>query len=206
MIIKSAFSAPGGARGCLLRLNWRLSPVTEAPGRARKAGNRQSGEELVGHMGNIGLDAEFQKGALERLLDTDAMLMGRRTYEMLARDWAAQSGEFADRINSIRKYVFSSTLEQADWNNSIIVRGDVVREVSRLKEQTGPDLAVYGHGLLAQTLLRGGLLDEMRLSVFPLFVGSGKLLFREGEGTRLRLIDVTSSPTGVIVMRYQPAA
>jgi dihydrofolate reductase len=150
------------------------------------------------------LDDEFQKGALERLTDTGAMLMGRRTYEMLARDWAAQSGDFANRINSVRKYVFSSTLEKVDWNNSIIVRGDVVRQVSKLKEQTGLDLAVYGHGLLAQTLLKGGLLDEMRLSIFPLFVGSGEVLFRKGENTRLRLIEATTLPTGVVVMRYQP--
>jgi dihydrofolate reductase len=151
------------------------------------------------------LDDEFEKGALERLLDTGAMLMGRRTYEMLARDWAAQTSDFANRINSLRKYVFSSTLEKVDWNNSIIVRGDVIGEVRKLKEQTGPDLALYGHGLLAQTLLKGGLLDEMRLSVFPLFGGSGKLLFREGENTRLRLIEATRLPTGVVVMRYQPA-
>ena len=150
------------------------------------------------------LDDEFEKGALERLLESDAMLMGRRTYEMLARDWATRAGDFANRINSIRKYVFSSTLEKTDWNNSTLVRHDIVGEVSKLKEQAAPDLAIYGHGRLAQTLLKRGLLDEVRLSVFPLFVGSGKLLFREGEKTRLRLIGATSLPTGVVVVRYQP--
>jgi dihydrofolate reductase len=150
------------------------------------------------------LNDEFEKGALERLSDAGAMLMGRRTYEMLARDWAAQTSDFAKRINSVRKYVFSSTLEKADWNNSIIVRGDVIGEVRKLKGQSGADLAIYGHGLLAQTLLKGRLLDEIRLSVFPLFVGSGKLLFRSGEDTRLHLIEATSLPTGVVVMRYQP--
>ncbi len=150
-------------------------------------------------------DDEFEKAALERLLESDAMLMGRRTYEMLARDWVAGTGDFANRINSIRKYVFSSTLEQADWNNSTIIRGDVVTEVSKLREEAGSDLALYGHGLLGETLLKRGLLDEVRLSVFPLFVGSGKLLFREGEKARLRLIGSTSLSTGVVVMRYQPA-
>jgi dihydrofolate reductase len=102
-------------------------------------------------------DDAFQKGALERLLESDAMVMGRRTYELLARDWS------------------------------------------------GTDLALYGHGPLAQTLLNHGLLDEMRISIFPVFVGRGKLLFRDGERARLRLIEATSLPTGVVVMRYQPA-
>jgi len=126
------------------------------------------------------IDDEFQKAGLERLLVSDAMVMGRTTYELLARDWAAGTGAFADRVNSIRKYVFSSTLERADWNNSTIIRGDVVGEVRELKEQARSDLALWGHGLFGETLLKHGLLDEMRLSVFPCFVGKGKLLFREG--------------------------
>jgi dihydrofolate reductase len=150
------------------------------------------------------IDDEFQKAGLERLLVSDAMVMGRTTYELLARDWAAGTGAFADRVNSIRKYVFSSTLERADWNNSTIIRGDVVGEVRELKEQARSDLALWGHGLFGETLLKHGLLDEMRLSVFPCFVGKGKLLFREGESARLRLIDATSLPNGVVVTRYQP--
>ena len=150
------------------------------------------------------IDDEFQKAGLERLLVSDAMVMGRTTYELLARDWAAGTGAFADRVNSIRKYVFSSTLERADWNNSTIIRGDVVGEVRELKEQARSDLALWGHGLFGETLLKHGLLDEMRLSVFPCFVGKGKLLFREGESARLRLIGATSLPNGVVVMRYQP--
>ena len=152
------------------------------------------------------LDSAFQKGALERLLDSEAMLMGRRTYQLLARDWAVQSGAFADRINGIRKYVFSSTLEKADWNNSIIIKSDAVDEVRKLKQQTGPDLTVYGHGRFAQALLACGLLDEMRLSVFPLIVGNGQLLFCEGKRTPLQLIDAQSLPTGVVVVRYKPEA
>jgi dihydrofolate reductase len=150
------------------------------------------------------IDDEFQKAGLERLLASDAMVMGRRTYELLARDWAAGTGAFADRVNGIRKYVLSSTLERADWNNSTIVRGDVVDEMRKLKEQARSDLALWGHGLLGETLLKHGLLDEMRLSVFPVFVGKGKLLFREAESASLRLIGATSLPSGVVVMRYQP--
>jgi dihydrofolate reductase len=150
------------------------------------------------------MTAEFQQGALERLSESDAMVMGRRTYELLARDWAAASGDFADRITSIRKFVFSSTLEKADWSNATIVRGDVVEAVTKLKEQAGRSISLYGHGLLAQTLLRGGLIDEIRLSVFPLFVGTGARLFREGERARLQLIDATTLPRGVVVARYRP--
>jgi dihydrofolate reductase len=150
-------------------------------------------------------DKEVQQDALERLSGSDAMLMGRRTYEVFAATWPAQTGDFADRMNSIPKYVFSSTLERADWNNSTIVRGDVVAEVAKLKEQDGQDLAIYGHGLLSQTLLEHGLLDELRLSIHPLLVGRGKLLFREGETTPLKLVATKSLGTGVVVLSYQPA-
>lgn len=150
-------------------------------------------------------DAAFQETALARLLESDAMLMGRRTYELLARDWAAQTGDFASRINSIRKYVVSSTLAQADWNNSIVLRDDVLPKIRELREAPGNNLALYGHGQLAQTLLKRGLLDEIRLSIFPIIVGSGKQLFRAGETAELRLIEATALPTGVVVTRYQPA-
>ena len=151
------------------------------------------------------LDEEFQKDALERLLESDAMLMGRRTYEMFANTWAARTDPFASRINDMRKYVFSSTLEEADWKNSIVVKGDVVTEVRKLKQQAGRDLVMYGHGLLAQTLLKHGLLDELRVSIFPVIVGRGKLLFRDDESTTLKLVATESRRTGVVVVRYQPA-
>jgi dihydrofolate reductase len=152
------------------------------------------------------LDDDFQKGALERLLRTEAMLMGRNTYGLVSRDWASQKGEFAEAINRVRKYVISSTLEQANWNNSTIVRGDVVREVSKLKEEVDGELAIYGHGLLSQTLLKNGLIDEIRVSIFPLLLGSGKLLFRQGKQRALRLIETMSLPTGVVVVRYDSTA
>jgi dihydrofolate reductase len=97
-------------------------------------------------------------------------------------------------------------LEQANWNNSTIVRGDVVREVSKLKEEVDGELAIYGHGLLSQTLLKNGLIDEIRVSVFPLLLGSGKLLFRQGEQRALRLIETMGLPTGVVVVRYNSTA
>jgi len=137
-------------------------------------------------------DAEVEKDALERLGDADALLLGR-------------AGEFADRMNSIRKYVFSSTLDKADWNDTVIVRGDVTAEVSRLKRQEGRSLALYGHGLLAQTLLEHGLVDELRLSIHPVLAGRGQLLFRESAKTPLKLVEAKTLGTGVVVLSYQPA-
>jgi len=150
-------------------------------------------------------DDEAQKDSLEMLLASDAMLMGRRTYEIFAGVWPARTGDYADRMNSIRKYVFSSTLERADWNNSTIIRGDVAAEVAKLKQQDGQDLVMYGHGPLGQTLLEHGLLDELRFSIHPILVGSGSLLFREGAKTILKLVAKKTRGTGVVVLSYQPA-
>jgi dihydrofolate reductase len=149
-------------------------------------------------------DDEVQREALERLSGCDAMLMGRRTYEAFAKVWPPQTTNLADRVNNIRKYVFSSTLEKADWNNSTIVLGDVVAEVTRLKKQDGRGLAIYGHGLFGQTLLAHGLLDELQLSIHPLLVGSGMLLFREDEAARLKLVSAKTFGAGVVVLSYQP--
>jgi dihydrofolate reductase len=150
-------------------------------------------------------DNEAQEDSLEMLLASDAMLMGRRTYEIFAGVWPARTGDYADRMNGIRKYVFSSTLERADWNNSTIIRGDVATEVAKLKQQDGQGLVIYGHGPLGQTLLEHGLLDELRFCIHPLLVGRGGLLFREGEKTNLKLIAKKTLGTGVVVLSYQPA-
>jgi dihydrofolate reductase len=150
-------------------------------------------------------DNEAQEEAFKLLLASDAMLMGRRTYEIFAGVWPARTGDYADRMNSIRKYVFSSTLERADWNNSTIIKGDVATEVAKLKQQDGKDLVMYGHGPLGQTLLERHLLDELRLWIHPLIVSRGKLLFREGEKTILKLVAKKTLGTGVVVLTYQPA-
>jgi dihydrofolate reductase len=150
-------------------------------------------------------DNEARAEALEQLLASDAMLMGRRTYEAFAALWPAQTGDCADRLNSMPKYVFSSTLEKADWNNSTIVSGDVVSEVAKLKQLDGRDLVIYGHGLLGRTLLEHGLLDELRVALHPVIVGRGALLFREGERTALELVATRHRDNGVVVLTYQPA-
>src|SRR5215831_3521843 len=107
-------------------------------------------------------DSEAEKHALELLSTSDAMLMGRRTYEFFAAAFPHQTGEYGQRVNGIRKYVFSSALKKADWSNSSVVAGDVTAEVARLKAHAAKDLVIYGHGLLGQTLLKHHLLDELK--------------------------------------------
>jgi len=150
-------------------------------------------------------DAEVTAEALERLASADAMLMGRGTYQLFSAVWPGQSGEFADRMNSIRKYVFSATLDEAAWNNSVILRGDAVAEVTRLKQQDGGELALYGHGRLAQALLEHGLVDELRLSVHPVLVGSGQVLFRDGQKQALEFAGAKTFGSGVVVLTYHPS-
>ena len=148
---------------------------------------------------------EAERAALEQLLVSDAMLMGRRTYEMFAAMSLTGTGDYANRMNSIRKYVFSSTLGKADWNNTTIISGDVPAAVAELKQQDGQPLAMYGQGPLGQTLLEHRLLDELRFMIHPVFVGQGTLLFREVEKTAPRLVGTKTLDTGVVVLSYQPA-
>jgi dihydrofolate reductase len=150
-------------------------------------------------------DEEVTRDALERLSGSDAMLIGRGTYELFAATWPGQTDEFAQRMNGIRKYVFSSTLAGADWSNSTIVRGDVLAEVTKIKEQDGRDLALFGHGRLAQTLLENGLIDELRLSVHPVLAGAGLPQFSNGRKTPLKLVSAKTFTTGVVVLSYQRA-
>jgi len=148
---------------------------------------------------------EAEQAALEQLLDSAAMLMGRRTYEMFAAMSLTATGGYADRMNSIRKYVFSSTLEKADWNNTTIIRGDPATAVAELKQDDGQPLVMSGHGPLGQTLLEHQLLDELHFMIHPVFVGGGTLLFREIGKTPLRLAGTKTLDTGVVVLTYQPA-
>ena len=149
-------------------------------------------------------DEAYMRDGLSQALACDALLMGRTTYEDFAKVWPRRTDPWADRINTMPKYVFSSTLEKADWTNSTIVRGDVVDEVTRLKQREGGDLLIYGHGLLAETLLKHHLLDVLDLSIHPLVVGQGKQFFREGETARLRLVAAKSFSKGIVKLTYEP--
>jgi dihydrofolate reductase len=130
--------------------------------------------------------------------------MGRTTYEIFAEIWPGRAAHpWAGRINGMKKYVFSSTLERAGWNNSVIVRGDAGTEVKKLKQEDGGDLLVYGHGLLAETLLRQQLLDVLDISVHPLIVGSGDLFFRPGQAVDMKLATVKAF-TQIVKLTYEP--
>jgi dihydrofolate reductase len=148
-------------------------------------------------------DEAYMRDGLGLLLACDAMLMGRRTYESFAKVWPGRAHPWADRINAIPKYVFSSKLEKAAWQNSTVVRGDVAAEVAKLKQQEGRDLLVFGHGLLGETLLKHRLLDVLDVSIHPLVIGRGKLFFREGENVTLRLV-ATKSFSKIVKLTYEP--
>ena len=148
-------------------------------------------------------DDAYLRDGLGQLLACDAMLMGRTTYEAFAKIWPGSAHPWAGRLNAIQKYVFSSTLERADWNNSIIIRGDVETEVTKLKEQDGGDLLIYGHGLLAETLLSLGLLDVLDISVHPIVAGSGELLFREGQKADMKLTAIKGF-SKIVKLTYEP--
>jgi len=137
-----------------------------------------------------------------------AFLLGRKTYQIFSGHWprVTDPGDpIATKLNALPKYVASTTLASADWQHSSILSGDVATEVAKLKEQPGDELQVHGSGGLAQTLIDHDLIDEYRLLVFPVHLGSGKKLFRDGaKAAALRLISATTTGTGVVLATYQP--
>jgi dihydrofolate reductase len=143
--------------------------------------------------------------AVQSLMDgSEAMLLGRRTYEEFAAYWPTSTDDFAERMNTTPKYVVSSTLRTLEWQNSTLVEGGV-KELARLKEQPGGNLGITGSGTLVVSLLREGLLDELHLLLHPIVVGSGKRLFDDGPPVPLRLSDSQAFGTGVLHLTYQPA-
>jgi dihydrofolate reductase len=147
--------------------------------------------------------AEFK---LAELRATGAHLLGRVTYQGFAAAWPSRADEagFSDMMNNLPKYVVSTSLDKAEWNNSHIIREDVAGEISRLKQQPGQDILVAGSGVLVQTLMQHDLVDEYRLLVYPVVLGSGKRLFRDGSKAALRLVETRAFGSGVVLLRYQP--
>ena len=139
----------------------------------------------------------------EETMATDALLLGRVTYEGFAEAWPSRDGEFADKFNSMPKHVVSSTLERPKWNNSTVLDGDLAAGVAKLKEQYDGDVAVHGSAQLVQTLLADDLVDELRLMVFPVALGSGKRLFGEtADKKRLQLVETRTVGDGVLILTY----
>ena len=145
----------------------------------------------------------------ENVLTSDAFLVGRVTYEMLAAYWPNQKNNemgVADRLNSAPKYVVSSTLKKAEWNNSTIINEDVVEEITKLKQQPGQDILVFGSAQLVQSLMEADLVDEYRFLIHPIIMGSGKRFFRdEMVATKLKLVKTKTLNSGVILDCYQSA-
>ena len=161
---------------------------------------------------------EQERFKFDELAASEALLLGRVTYEGFAAAWPnmmeqyrgprrAELGEYADMMNGYPKFVVSTTLEEPlEWNNSSLIKDNVAEEVSRLKQQPDKDILIFGSGDLVNTLMQHDLIDEYRLMVFPVVVGSGKRLFRDGSDTKaLRLVETKSFSSGVVVLSYQPA-
>jgi dihydrofolate reductase len=149
---------------------------------------------------------EGDKFKLDETLDSEALLLGRVTYQGFADSWPSRHDEFADKLNGMPKYVVSSTLEDPEWNNSTVLKGDVVEQVSKLKQEQEGDIVVHGSAQLAQTLLDNDLVDELRLMVFPVVLGSGKRFFGEtGDKKGLKLTDSKIVGDGVALLIYEPA-
>jgi dihydrofolate reductase len=145
----------------------------------------------------------------ELLLACDVLLMGRRTYEGFAPVWPTRSGDPAsDHINSMRKYVVSSTLRDPEWTNTTVIDSDPIAAIRELKEQPGKDMVQYGFGPLSHAMLEHGLLDELRLWFHPLFVGKGgpqDLVYRDAPHTALRLTGATPLSNGIVILNYEVA-
>jgi dihydrofolate reductase len=148
---------------------------------------------------------EHAKYAHDQLFASDALLLGRVTYQNFAAAWPSLTGDdFADRMNDLPKYVVSRTLDKPEWN-AIVLDGNLKDEIVELKQTAGKDILVYGSAQLVNELVRHDLIDDFRIWVFPLVLGSGRRLFEDGVDARLRLVDATTFESGAVVLRYEPA-
>jgi dihydrofolate reductase len=178
-----------------------LDGVIEAPG----------GGEDYEHGGwtfEIDRGPEGDKFKLDEVFEADAQLLGRVTYEGFAAAWPTMTDEvgFAERMNTMPKYVVSSTLEEAKWDNSTVLRGEVAEEVSRLKQEVDGVILVAGSASLVQALVENDLVDEFRLMVFPVVLGKGKRLFDGDSGKKpLRLVSSKTVGDGIAILTYEPA-
>ncbi|HEV8274256.1 MAG TPA: dihydrofolate reductase family protein [Streptosporangiaceae bacterium] len=163
------------------------------------------GFRVGGWVGRITDRQEVAKVTLDEASGTEALLLGRRSYEWLAARWPSRSGELADRLNSLPKYVVSSTLEEPKWNNSTVLNGDVVNEVSKLKQELNGDIVVPGSFQLLRTLMEHDLVDELRLKIYPVVLGAGERLFGEiSDKKPMRLINAQTLDDGIAFLTYQP--
>ena len=148
---------------------------------------------------------ELNQLALDEALGAEALLLGRRTYEWLAARWPSRSGELADRLNGLPKYIVSSPLEDPDWNNSTVLKGDVVDDVSKLKRELDGEIVVPASFRLVRTLMEHDLVDELRLKIFPVVLGAGERLFGDTSDKKpMRLIEAQTIGGGIAFLTYEP--
>ncbi len=175
-----------------------LDGVMEDPGGAEKF---EHGGWTMPYWGD-----EIGKFIGEGMAASDAQLLGRVTYQGFAAAWPESTDEGADVMNNMPKYVVSTTLDKVTWKNSHLIKGNMAAEVSRLKRQPGKDILVSGSRTLVQSLIRENLVDEFRLLVYPVVLGSGKRLFEDGRKVDLNLLEARPLNSGVIALVYQPAS
>jgi dihydrofolate reductase len=183
-----------------------LDGVMQAPGRSDEdtSGNFKHGGWIFRFR-----DDQDPKYKLDELFASDALLLGRKTYEIFAAYWpkAKDAVGFADKMNNMPKHVVSTTLKEVDWNNSGLIKTNLPEEVKKLKQQPGKDILVYGSAKLVNTLLQHDLVDELRLMVYPVVLGSGKRLFDDHAETLkpLKLAESKTFPSGIVLLSYHPA-
>jgi dihydrofolate reductase len=176
-----------------------LDGVIEAPG-------GEKGHPHTGWSFDF-LSEEYLKYKLDEIFEAGALLLGRKTYEGFAKAWPGRTDEmgFAERMNTLPKYVVSKSLDKAEWNNTTIIKNNVVSEILKLKQQNGGDILVHGSGTLANTLIKNDLADEIRLMIHPVTIGGGMRLFKEGPDKKtFKLKETRTFKNGTLVLVYEP--
>jgi dihydrofolate reductase len=179
-----------------------LDGVMQAPGLPDEdtEGGFQHGGWQTGYY-----EEQFADTMTKVIAGADAMLLGRRTYDIFAGYWPKSKEEMAKPLNAMTKYVVSRTRQAVEWENSVLIKGDVAPEVARVKQQPGKNILVFGSGQLVPALLRHGLVDELLVAICPLILGSGKRLFREPlDRKNLKLVESRITPKGVLMLSYRP--
>jgi dihydrofolate reductase len=148
---------------------------------------------------------ELEQISIEQLKAAGGLLFGRVTYELMASHWPSATGEVADFMNALPKYVFSRTLKTSNWNNTQLLSDAVPATVARLKRDSAKDIFLFGSADLAAGLIPHGLIDEFRIAVNPIILGGGTSLFKQGERVKLKLLDSRPLSTGIVILRYEPA-
>jgi dihydrofolate reductase len=142
----------------------------------------------------------------DELFSSDALLLGRVTYEGFAQAWPGQTDEqgYADRMNNMPKYAVTTTLDKGEWNNTHLIKANIADEISQLKQQEGQNILIFGSGKLVQTLIKHDLVDQYNLLIYPIVLGSGQRMFEDGTNTKLKLTETKTFSSGVMALIYEP--